>query len=179
MLQCYEWIVRCHRTMGRGTMMIACSSTNWGALKFKRLCFDSMAGDWKQAHLTLSVNCTVRRSLCLTWAFNILCLRTSLLMGISSYNLFSDTGFGCPNIQLVRIELSLHSMHWELRPLWVSAVHRWAAIFQSGWTESVFCDFRLETPALLTETELAEAILGFQSIGPSIYLGLYWVQWHY
>jgi len=81
-----------------------------------------------QARLTLTVNCNLRSCLFITRAFKSRSLRTSLMMEIGSHNLFSDTSFGSPNIHLVRIELSLHSKHWELRPLWVSVVHGWAGV---------------------------------------------------
>ena len=81
-----------------------------------------------QARLTLTVNCNLRSCLFITQAFKSRSLRTSLMMEISSHNLFSDTSFGGPKIHLVRIKLSLHSKHSELRPLWVSAVHGWAGV---------------------------------------------------
>jgi len=40
------------------------------------------------------------------WAYKILSLWT-ILMEISSHNLFTNIGFGGPNIYLVRIQLSL------------------------------------------------------------------------
>jgi len=120
--------VRHHLTADRGILMMASSSGNWGAPKFTWLCLDSMAGDCKQAWLPLTVNCTVWCCHCISWAFKSLSLRTSLLMEISSHNLFSDTRFGGPNIQLVRIKLNLHWMHWELTPHWLIAVRGWAGV---------------------------------------------------
>jgi hypothetical protein len=76
-----------------------------------------------QAHITLTVNCNLRSRLFITRPFMSCSLQTLLMMTIGWHNLFSDSCFGGPNIQLVRIELSLHSKHWELRPLWVSVVH--------------------------------------------------------
>jgi hypothetical protein len=81
-----------------------------------------------QARLTMTVNCNLRRCLFVTRTFKSRFLRTSLKMEISFRNLFSDTSFGGPNIHLVRIELSQHSEHWELRPLWVSVVHGWVEV---------------------------------------------------
>ena len=81
-----------------------------------------------QARLTLTVNCNLRNCHFITGAFKCCSLWTSLMMEISSHNLFPDMGYGGPNIYLVRIELSLHSKDWELRPFWVSAVHGWAGV---------------------------------------------------
>ena len=94
----YERIVIHHLTAGRGMMMIACSRGNWSAPKFKWLSLDSQAGDCRQAHITLTVNCTLRSCLFLTWAFKNLSLWTSLMMEICSHNQFSDTIFGSRNI---------------------------------------------------------------------------------
>jgi len=76
-----------------------------------------------QAFLTLTVNCNLQSCLFFTQAVKILSLWTSFVMKIGPHTLFSDTNFGSPNIHLVKIESSLHSMHWEHMPLWVSAVH--------------------------------------------------------
>ena len=120
--------------------MIVCSSRKWVAPKFKWLRLDSMAWDSKQARLTLTVNCTRWSCHFLTWAFKIFSLQTSLLMEFGSNNPISDTRFGGPNIQLVRFELSLHSLHWELRPHWVSAVHGWAGVASHlAWSLNRIC----------------------------------------
>jgi len=81
-----------------------------------------------QAHLTLTVNSNLRSSLFIIHAFKSRSLWTFVMMDIGSHNPFSDTSFGGPNLHLVRIELNLHSKHWELRPLWVSEVHGWAGV---------------------------------------------------
>jgi len=95
-----------------------------------------------QVHLTLTVNCALHSCLLITRAFKIVSLGAvfSLLKlsrfslsellskEIGPYNLFSDMSFGGSNIHFVRIQWSLDSMIWELRPLWVSAVHGWVGV---------------------------------------------------
>jgi len=81
-----------------------------------------------QAGLTLAVDCKLRSGHFFTRAFISGSLQLSLMIEMIRHIRFSDTCFGGPNIHLVRIELSLHSRHWELRPLWVSAVHGWAGV---------------------------------------------------
>jgi len=53
------------------------------------------------------------------------------------------------------------------------------AILQRRWAESVFWDSPSEAPDLVRETELAEGILGFWSICPSILLSQSRVRWGY
>jgi len=81
-----------------------------------------------QGWLTLTDNCNLRSCRFFTRALMSCSLRTSLMMAIGSHTLFSERSFGAPNVHLVRIELCLHSKHWELRPLWVSVVHGWAGV---------------------------------------------------
>jgi hypothetical protein len=81
-----------------------------------------------QARFTLKGNCNFRSCLFITRAFKSRSLRTSLIMEIGWHKLFSDMSFGGTNIHFVRIELCLHSKHWEVRPLWVSVVHGWAGV---------------------------------------------------
>jgi hypothetical protein len=76
----------------------------------------------------LTVICNLRSCLFISWVFISRSLQTSLMMEIGSHNLCSDTSFGGPNIHLVRIELSLCSKHWDVRPLWVSVVHGLARV---------------------------------------------------
>jgi len=104
----------------------ACSSGNWGAPKFNWLCLDSMAGDCKVASLRPLM--TLFQAVFFQLELSRLTVWTSHLMEISSHDLFSDTSFGGPNIHVVRINLSLHSKHWELSQLWVSVVHGWAGV---------------------------------------------------
>jgi len=100
---------------------------NWGALKIKWLLSDSFARDCR---LSLLWQWIWNHWSCLffTLAFKSLSLRTSLMMKIASHSLFSDMGFGGPNIHLVGIKWSLHWRDRVLRPLWVSAVHGWAGV---------------------------------------------------
>jgi len=120
------WILRRHYNAGRG-MMIACSSTK------SRCTEDYMVmlgfnGCWLQAHLAQTVNCKLQSCQFLAGAFKILPHWTFLLIDFGSHNSFSNTSFGELNIQLVRIQFSLHSKYWKLRPPCVSAVHRWVAV---------------------------------------------------
>ena len=46
---------------------------------------------------------------------------------------FSDMGFGGPNICYVTMQLYLRRKHWELSPLWVSAVH---GVSRSCWSSA-------------------------------------------
>ena len=125
MLQWCECIVRRHLTAGRGRI-IAC-------MRFRKLRCTKVymvmlgfSGWGLQVRLTLTVNCTLQSCLFETWALQIVSLWTSLLMDIGWHNVISDMSSGGPNIQLVGIKLSLHSKHWELRPVWVSVVRGWA-----------------------------------------------------
>jgi len=101
MLQSYECIVRRHLRAGRG-MMIACICTKFRKWRCTEVQMDMLefSGWGLQAQITLTVNCTLRSSHFLRWALNIVSLQTSLLMEIGSHNLFSDTSFNGPNIQV-------------------------------------------------------------------------------
>jgi hypothetical protein len=100
----------------------ACSSGNWSTPKFKGSCLDLTSGDCKP---TMTVSCTLRSFVLSMWAFKILSPWTLLLKKIGIHHLLSDTSFGGPNIELVRIEWSLHSNNWDLRYLWVSVGDWW------------------------------------------------------
>jgi len=63
-----------------------------------------------------------------TQACRFLSLWTILLMEIGSHNLFSDASFGRVNIHSVRIQWSLYSKYWRLRPLSEGAVPGWAGV---------------------------------------------------
>jgi hypothetical protein len=99
---------------------------NCGTPKLRRLCLNSRAEDcrlgslWELITLFVGVISSLELS-----KFSVSVL---LWMEFSPHNLFSDTRFGSPNIHVVRIQLSLNSMLWELRPLSVSAVHGWAGV---------------------------------------------------
>jgi len=80
------------------------------------------------AHFTRTVNCTLWCCDFFTPAIMIHCMQTSLLMKISWYNLLLCTSFGGPSMHLVGIQWCLHSTHWELWPVWLSAVHGWAGV---------------------------------------------------
>jgi hypothetical protein len=127
-----------------------------------------------QAHLTLTVNYNLRSCLFITRAFMSRSLWTSLMMENDSCNPFSDTSFGSPNIHLVRIKFSLHSKHWELRPLGVSVVHGWAGVaghLVESLSRICLVRFSLSSCSSLTELDDVQAILGFGSRGRNILLG--------
>jgi hypothetical protein len=115
---------------------------NWGALKCKPLCLDSMTGDCRHALLWQSIVLgKVDYSELELSSFSLLKILSRKEIG--SHNLFSDMSFGCPNIYLVRIQLSLQWKHWVLRLHSVSAIHgerELRAILQSQWSECVFWD---------------------------------------
>ena len=99
---------------------------NWRAPKLKWLCLDSMTEDCRLALLWQSIALFVA---VFSWLELLrFFLSEFLLMDFGPYNPFSDPSFGGPNIHLFRIQFSLDSKTWELRPLWVSAVHGWAGI---------------------------------------------------
>jgi len=99
---------------------------NWGAPKLKWLCLDSMAEDCRLAWLWQLIVLFV--AVFSQLELSRFSLSELLSMEFGPHNLFSDTSFGGSNIHLVRIQLSLNSKIWELRPLWVSAVHGWAGV---------------------------------------------------
>jgi len=85
-------------------------------------------------------------------------------------NLFSDMSYGGPHINLDRIEWSIQSIEnfGLFEEVWYVGDRELPASLQSRKVESVFWDSRSHAPALLTEPELAEAILGFPRICPNI-----------
>jgi len=99
---------------------------NWGAPKLNGLCLNSMADDCSLCLLRQLIALFVAL---LSWLkvsrFSLLEL---LSMEFGQHNLFSDMSFGGPIIHLVRIQFSVDSKIWELRPLWISAVHGWAGV---------------------------------------------------
>jgi hypothetical protein len=104
----------------------ACSSEELRCTKVDIVMLGFNGWGW-QAHLTLTVNCTVPSCLLIPQAFRI-SVGELCSMDISPHHLFSDTSFGSQNIHLVRIQLSLDSKIWELRSLWVSAVYVWVGV---------------------------------------------------
>jgi len=126
MLQCYQCRVSYHLTAG-GRMMIQCKSGELRCTEDGMLLL-GFNGRALQARLTLTVNCSLPSCIFFTGAFNILDLWTSPWMDIRSHNQCYDRSFGSLNIHSVRIQLCLHSKHWELRSLWVSAAHGWGGV---------------------------------------------------
>jgi hypothetical protein len=109
-------------------MIIACMQ--FQKLRYTEVYMDMLGinGCGLQGHLLLTDNCTVWSSLCLTWAFKILSLRTSHLVQISSHNSFSNTSFGSQNIQVCQNQVK--SAFKALRT-WTSlrsAVHGWVGV---------------------------------------------------
>ena len=99
---------------------------NWGAPKLTWLCLDPMADNCRLALLWQLIALFIVVS---SWLkLSRFSLAELLSTELGPRNPFSDTTFGGPNIHLVRIQLNLDSMIWELRPLWVSAVHGWAGV---------------------------------------------------
>jgi len=133
-----------------------------------------------QAYLALTLNCNCRSCLFIHWAFKSLSLRASLMMETGSHNQFSHQSFGGPNIDLFRIELSLHSKHWEHRPLWVSVVHGWAGV-AGHLVESLsrirLLGFSLSSCSSFDRAWRCRRYLGFGIRGPTILLRQYPVKW--
>jgi len=84
-------------------------------------------------------------------------------MGVKSRNVYSVTGFGCPNIHLVEMRSTLCTMYWEPRHIGVCTVHEvsgrcWSI---SAVSLSRFLSFEIhsEVSELLMEPELPEAWL--------------------
>jgi len=159
----------------------AYSSGNWGAPQFKWLWLDSMAGDFKLSLLwqLIALFDVVFSSHDLS--------RFSLFELHSWWNLVNIIHFqrwilAAQRNQLVRIEFSRHSKHWELRPLSVSEVHGWEGVAgHLAESLNIICLWNSHSgaPALLIESEHAEAILEFESIDPITLLSQYRVKWGY